>query len=383
MPSRSCSALTIAFVALTVAVSIPAAAFAAPATLVVDPVHRVYRPVGSTVNYVEGIVWNEGADSVTDPRVTMKVDYLQTYVPDLTFDVPVAAHVIAPGESATFSGPAQFNSLPQYTLVFGATGTTTTAESVWLYGTDPAGPATDSAWARHWTGTVTNDSGSVVSGLITSGVEWGSALGGEIYGTAVDSTKIGSLVPANGQTAYDLRGLNKTGTPVSGFWDGGTPAMEVWGAEAVAWDPMPVWRFYNVRTGSHFFTADPGERTALQTGAAATYRLEGEAYQVNRADPTNCRMLYRFFNKRTGTHFYTVDPAERDAVINTLGAIYQYDGPAYRVSTHPYYTRPVDRFYNLKTGSHLFSADPAEIQSIRTNLSKTYRWEGTAFYLGY
>jgi hypothetical protein len=381
MSHRIRCALVLAVV--TALFAVPAAASAAPAELVVDPGYRMYRPIGSTVSYVEGTVTNLGEDNVTDPRVTMTVDYQMSYMTDLSFDLPVAAHVIAPGATAVYSGPAAFNGLPQFTLVFSAAAATTTAEPLWLWWVDPAGPVADAAGARHWTGSVTNDSGAPVSGLIVSGIEAGSVTHAGMYGVAIDSSKQAAILAADGECGYDLRGLNAAGT-VGSFWDGGTPAAEVWGAEAIPWDPMPVWRFYNLRTGSHFFTADPAERTSLQSPAAAvTYRYEGEAYQVNRADPTNSHMLYRFYNRRTGTHFYTVDPVERDNVIGRLGAIYQYDGPAYSVSTHPDYTRPVDRFYNVKTGTHLFSADPVEIQNIRSNLSKTYRWEGTVFYLGY
>ena len=41
--------------------------------------------------------------------------------------------------------------------------------------------------------------------------------------------------------------------------------------------------------------------------------------------------VYRFYNMRTGTHFYTADPAEKANVIATLGAVYHYEGVAYYV----------------------------------------------------
>ena len=39
--------------------------------------------------------------------------------------------------------------------------------------------------------------------------------------------------------------------------------------------------------------------------------------------------IYRFFNKKNGTHFYTASAAERDSVRAKLSSIYTYEGIAF------------------------------------------------------
>ena len=41
--------------------------------------------------------------------------------------------------------------------------------------------------------------------------------------------------------------------------------------------------------------------------------------------------VYRFYNVRSGSHFYTTSVAERDNVIATWPTIFTYEGPAFYV----------------------------------------------------
>lgn len=43
--------------------------------------------------------------------------------------------------------------------------------------------------------------------------------------------------------------------------------------------------------------------------------------------------MYRFYNVRNGSHFFTADGSERDTIIATLGNTYQYEGVAYTIAT--------------------------------------------------
>jgi len=40
-------------------------------------------------------------------------------------------------------------------------------------------------------------------------------------------------------------------------------------------------------------------------------------------------VVYRFFNVRNGSHFYTADEAERNHVAATLGSVYRFEGPVF------------------------------------------------------
>ncbi|MEI8081233.1 MAG: hypothetical protein WCI74_05250 [Actinomycetes bacterium] len=148
-------------------------------------------------------------------------------------------------------------------------------------------------------------------------------------------------------------------------------------------DMLPVYRFYQKKNGSHFYTSDPAERDNVIAKYGAVYKFEGEAYSVNRANPANNAPLFRFYNKKNGSHFYTASVSERDRVLATLSATYTYDGPAYDVclSAPPVSDKTVHRFYNKKNGSHFYTADPAEKALVETNLSATYAYDGPGFFL--
>ena len=97
----------------------------------------------------------------------------------------------------------------------------------------------------------------------------------------------------------------------------------------------PVYRFYNLRNGSHFYTASLAEKNSVQANLSDTYHYEGPAYVVNTANALNSSPLYRFYNKKNGSHFYTASLAEKNSVQANLSATYAYDGPAYNVCLTP------------------------------------------------
>ena len=103
---------------------------------------------------------------------------------------------------------------------------------------------------------------------------------------------------------------------------------------------------------------------------------------MNNANPANSQPLYRFYNKKNGSHFYTSSAAEKASVEANLSAIYRYEGVAYRVSTSPTVgSATVYRFFHKKNGSHFYTASPAEKDNVVATLSSVYTPEGPGFYL--
>jgi len=141
----------------------------------------------------------------------------------------------------------------------------------------------------------------------------------------------------------------------------------------------PIHRFYNKRNGSHFYTASEAEKESVIANLSAIYALDGVAYRVSSAYATP---LHRFYNKQNGSHFYTASEAEKESVIANLSAIYSYDGVAYKVSpARVAGSTPVYRFYNMRNGSHFYTASEAEKSSVITNLSAIYALDGVAFFV--
>lgn len=142
---------------------------------------------------------------------------------------------------------------------------------------------------------------------------------------------------------------------------------------------MPVYRFYNIKTGTHFYTASEAERYLVAFRQGATYHFEGVAMVFDSTNPANSQPLYRFYNVKTGTHFYTASETEKANVMATMASTYHYDGPAYNVSTSA--GMAVYRFYNMRTGTHFYTASVAERDNTVAKLGGIFHYEGPAYYL--
>lgn len=143
----------------------------------------------------------------------------------------------------------------------------------------------------------------------------------------------------------------------------------------------PVYRFYNKRIGSHFYTASEGERWIVASRYGATYQFEGTAYSINTNNTANCVPLYRFYNVRNGAHFFTANAEEKDHVIKTWPTIFHFEGVAYNVSMTPEGGTPVYRFYNVQSSSHFYTASAAERDHVIRTWPRIYNYEGVVFYI--
>jgi hypothetical protein len=144
---------------------------------------------------------------------------------------------------------------------------------------------------------------------------------------------------------------------------------------------LPIYRFYNPGSGTHFYTPSAEERDMVMRRWPTIWRYEGIAYYVNPAK--NSQPLYRFYNYRSVSHFYTASTAERDTVIARWSNVFRYEGPTYNVSTAPAPGKlPVYRFYNLRNGSHFYTASSAERDTVIRTWPHIYKYEGPVFWLG-
>ena len=85
--------------------------------------------------------------------------------------------------------------------------------------------------------------------------------------------------------------------------------------DAVAADQAyPVMRFYNERTGTHFYTIDTDERDQVLR-LYPWFDYEGVQFYAYKTPVAGSLPVYRFFNTSTGTHFYTIVPEEKDYVL--------------------------------------------------------------------
>jgi hypothetical protein len=357
-------------------------AFAAGAQLTLD--------VGSTSSHVVGAQMEIDGQLYNSDPVYPCTDVLVT----ITF------HNSAGGVLGTFREPADCHVLDHSgtdMTTFSWVGTRPTGTDHWHVSASGVaiGPSntplviamtgdvletTDADGHRHYAGDLPNTEAFP----ITSVIPCGSEVQGLTQGTASfmdafhDRNSLAMVLqPGSDDLTFDLQGT---------FPKVSTPGYSIWRylyASAVRYTPSTVYRFYHRQNGTHFYTASEAEKNNVQNTLSGTYAYEGPAYGVNTASPSNMRPLYRFYNRRNGTHFYTASEAEKNNVQNTLSGTYAYDGPAYKVSTFPWYSRPVYRFYNKAAGTHFYTASEAEKANVIATLGSIYTYEGPAFYLAY
>jgi hypothetical protein len=145
-----------------------------------------------------------------------------------------------------------------------------------------------------------------------------------------------------------------------------------------------VYRFWSPLTGRHFYTADPAERDHLIDQYAYAWTYEGDVFYAY-ATPYDDDLapVHRFWSDATSSHFYTISEAEKDFVIETYPDVWTYEGVAfyaYPDGAAPPATRPVHRFWNAVEGGHFYTMDEAEKDAVIDKFSHVFVYEGIAFY---
>ncbi len=139
----------------------------------------------------------------------------------------------------------------------------------------------------------------------------------------------------------------------------------------------PVVRFYNERTGTHFYTMDQAEKDQVLR-LYPWFDYEGVQFYAYKTQVAGSAPVYRFFNSSTGTHFYTIVPAEKDYVLQHF-PVFAFEGPVYfAVNTPVSGSQDLYRFFNTRTGAHFYTTSAPE----RDHVKATWPWftyEGVAY----
>ena len=150
-------------------------------------------------------------------------------------------------------------------------------------------------------------------------------------------------------------------------------------AAAAAVTKTAAYRFFNTRTGAHFYTTNTAERDDVLR-RFPFMNLDGAAFDVSASALTVLSPVYRFYNTRTGVHFYTISEAEKQHIIANLKS-FNFEGVAYHASVLPGtgYT-PLYRFFLPSRGYHFYTASQQERDHIIANL-RQYTYEGIGYYV--
>ncbi|MGD1920915.1 MAG: hypothetical protein ACFCAD_19760, partial [Pleurocapsa sp.] len=170
------------------------------------------------------------------------------------------------------------------------------------------------------------------------------------------------------------------------------------GYDIFAYVAIPVHRSFLYDAGFHFYTADENERHDVferSIDGELKYRYEIVAYRGLSSDKDaltgenieGALPIYRFFNKDTGAHLYTIDENEKKHINQTLDN-YSFEGISYYAfesEPQDIETVPLYRLYNTTSYSHLFTTDQNEFNTI-TNSSDFSHFdvegnEGITYYV--
>lgn len=90
-------------------------------------------------------------------------------------------------------------------------------------------------------------------------------------------------------------------------------------------------RLYNKVSGSHFYTASASEAAHALAAWPNVFSLDGPTFAVNPGRVANSLPVYRFYNLKNGGHFYTASESEKNTVIAKWPDVYSFEGPVYYI----------------------------------------------------
>ena len=171
---------------------------------------------------------------------------------------------------------------------------------------------------------------------------------------------------------------NPTGTDVFGRFDKSLAAgMSAWLSPYSSQVKAPVYRFYNTRTRSHFYTMDSGERDLVIT-RFNEWSYEGTGFYAYGAQHQGTSPVYRFYSTQTGSHFFTMSESEKANILANFPWCH-YQGIAwYANASSGGQSTPLYRFYNTKQGTHFFTVSSTERDYIIGHYSE-WSYEGIAY----
>lgn len=122
-------------------------------------------------------------------------------------------------------------------------------------------------------------------------------------------------------------------------------------------DTEKVYRLYNATSKRYLYTTDENEVDVLSKGK---WRYDGIAWYA----PTSGTGIFRIFSLKSNIHVYTGDQNEIDVQVNKNGFLMDNDGREMFFSGGGV---KVIRFFNKKTGAHFFTTNAVEMANLRAD----------------
>ncbi len=198
-----------------------------------------------------------------------------------------------------------------------------------------------------------------------------------------------SVIVVSPNTAIDAIQVSASTIPFD-FWGVALPATHTSASTG-------VYRFYDTKYGTHFFTASESEKDGLVDPNSPNYRpdLKEETNGFGAIDPTsgsdpNDVTIYRFLDTKYGTHFFTASETEKNGLLDPNAPTYRPDlvlEPSSSFLEHAVAEAgdiAVYRLFDSVHGTHFYTGDQGEYNSITTPGTSSYRpdlqSEGISFF---
>jgi hypothetical protein len=150
------------------------------------------------------------------------------------------------------------------------------------------------------------------------------------------------------------------------------------------YEPNNVYRFWSPVSFHHFYTISQSEKEALERDYSSVWTYEGVVYETPaRAGSAGLMPVHRFWSAALGGHFYTIDDAEKDYLIQTYPDVWAYEGPVFYAwpdGRQPPGSTPVYRFWSEQASAHFYTADEAEKDNLIQQYPDVWAYEGTAWH---
>jgi hypothetical protein len=145
-----------------------------------------------------------------------------------------------------------------------------------------------------------------------------------------------------------------------------------------------VERFRSPVLQQHFYTIDPSERDKLLRNYPKVWTYEGPVFQAaDMPGALGLAPVYRFWSVKGSGHFYTIDKSEASKLMDKYAQVWRFEGVAffaYPPDAQPPTSKPVYRFWRPRDNSHFYTIDPAERDRLVKEYPRVYTFEGVAFY---
>jgi hypothetical protein len=140
---------------------------------------------------------------------------------------------------------------------------------------------------------------------------------------------------------------------------------------------LSLYRFYNSKTGVHYY--------ATSSAAPAGFYLEGNLGYVlpTQNKPTALQVpVWGFKQPSNSGRLYTINLQERDNVRNNFSAYYKYEGESFTAwKSSGTGLIPIYRIYDNNSNTHFFTSSAQERDTVVSTWPSVYRYEGIAFYV--